>query len=155
MIGGREEEREANESAALSGGRDDEEEREANESAALSGGRDEERGAREAAASGEGFEDGRCHEDEEERDASESATLNEGRGTRLDFLETAEKADAGESAGLCGARVDFPCAESLLGLMIVMGEWGLLRDGGNAGHLSNATWPYRYPLVLGRRSHGG
>jgi hypothetical protein len=118
------EEREASESDALSKGREDEEEREANESAALSKGRgDEEREARESAASSEGFKDGR--EDEEEREVSESATLNEGRETRDDFLVLAKEA---ESTGLCGgtrARVDFPCAGSLLGLIIVMGDWGL------------------------------
>ena len=62
---------------------------------------------------------GRGDEDEEEREASESTTLYEECGIRDDFLEEAE------SAGLCratGARVDFPCAGSLVGLIIVMGE---------------------------------
>lgn len=100
----------ASESDALSGGREDEEDREVNESAALSKGRED---------------DGR--EDEEGREASESANLNEGRGTRDDFLEAVEveEADASESASLCGGNgarcVDFPCAETLLGLVIVMG----------------------------------
>ena len=62
-------EREASESAALSGGREDDEEREASETAALSGGR----------------------RYDKEGEASKSATLNEGRETRLDFLEVVEE----------------------------------------------------------------
>jgi hypothetical protein len=98
-------EREASESAALSGGREDDEEREASEPAALSGGRedDEEREASESAA----LSGGRRYD--EEGEASESATLNEGRETRLDFLEVVEE-----------DCVDFPAAESLLDLWIVM-----------------------------------
>ncbi len=118
------EERGASESDTLSGGHEDEEDREANESAALSKGRgDEEREVRESAALSEGFKDG--HEDEEEREASESTTLNEGCGTQDDFLEAVKEA---ESAGLCRgtrAHVEFPCVGSLLGLIMVMGDWGL------------------------------
>jgi hypothetical protein len=102
------EEREVNESDALSKGCEDEdvEDREANVSDALSTGREDDEGreVRESAALSEGFdfEDGR--KDEEERDVSESATLNEGRGTRDDFLRAVEESCEGS-----GASVDFSC----------------------------------------------
>jgi hypothetical protein len=78
--------------------------------------RSEDKEARESAASSEGFEDGR---EDEEREASESATLNEGRETRDDFLEVVE------SDGLCGGSgARFPCADNLVGLILVIGGWG-------------------------------
>jgi len=104
----------ASESDALSGGCKDKEDREVNKSAALSKGCED---------------DG--HKDEKGREVSESANLNEGRGTQDDFLGAVkvEEADASRSAGLCGGNrahcVDFPCAETLLGLVMVMGNWGL------------------------------
>jgi len=82
-----------------------------------------EREMTESAALSEGFEDG--HKDKEEREVSDSATLNKGHETQDDFLKVVEEADTTESAGLyrgSGAHVDFPYIESLLGLMIVMGE---------------------------------
>ena len=102
------------ESDALSGGHEDKEDREVNESAALS----------------KGCEDDGC-EDKKGREVSESANFNKGHGTQDDFLETVEveEADASGSAGLCrgnGAHcVDFPCTETLSGLVMVMGNWGL------------------------------
>jgi hypothetical protein len=94
-----------NESAALSGGREqceDEEDKEVNESAALSKGRDEEeREARESAVLSESFEDGRKDEEDSGAARSDSATLYEGRGTRHDFLDDG-KADGSKLAGLCG-----------------------------------------------------
>jgi hypothetical protein len=101
--------REATESAALRGGCEGEEDREVNESAALSGGREGDED-REAAL---------CEGREPREDASESANLYVRRGTRADF-RAVEEADESESPGLRGARI--PCAESLLGLVVVMGE---------------------------------
>jgi len=104
----------ASESDALSGGCENEEDREVNKSAALSKSHED---------------DG--HEDEEGREVSKSANLNEGCGTRDDFLGAVEveEADASGLAGLCrdnGAHcIDFPCTETLLGLVMVMGNWGL------------------------------
>jgi hypothetical protein len=103
------EEREASESDALS---EDVEEREASESAALREGL-EEREASESAALREGLEGS---------GTSESAALAEGRETRpdRDLIEVVKESEPSESAALGESRVDFPCAESLLDLMIAM-----------------------------------
>src|SRR5258708_21413861 len=86
------EKREVSESDTLSEDCEDEEDREVNESAALSKGhRNNEREVRESAALSEGFKNG-C-EDEKEREVSESATLNEGCGTRDDFLDAVKEAE--------------------------------------------------------------
>jgi len=98
-----------------------------NESAALSEGHNDEereaRLARESAASSKGHKDGR--EDEEEREASKLAILTEGCDTWDNFLGAVKEADASEWAGLWGASracIDFSCAKSLVGLVIVMGN---------------------------------